>query len=38
MVLTERTNGFDELENHLSALNYDQRAEDALNGIIASMI
>lgn len=37
LLLIERTNGFDELENHLSALNYDQRAEDALNGIIASM-
>ena len=38
LLLIERTNGFDELENHLSTLNYDQRAEDALNGIIASMI
>lgn len=38
LLLIERTNGFDELENHLSALNYDQRAEDALNNIITSMI
>lgn len=38
LLLIERTNGFDELENHLSALNYDQRAENLLNDIIASMI
>ena len=38
LLLIERTNGFDELENHLFALNYDQRAEDALNDIITSMI
>lgn len=38
LLIIERTNSFDELENHLSALNYDQRAEDALNDIIASMI
>ena len=37
LLLIERTNGFDELENHLSALNYDQRAENLLNDIIASM-
>lgn len=38
LLLIERTNGFDELENHLSALNYDQTAENTLNSIIASMI
>lgn len=34
----EKTNGFDELESHLSNRGYDQRAEDMLNNIIASML
>lgn len=38
LLLIDRINGFDELENHLSALNYDQRAEDALNDIIVNLI
>lgn len=37
LLIIERINGFDELEKHLSALNYDQIAEDTLNNIIASM-
>ncbi len=36
--IIERTNGFDELESHLSNRDYDQRAEDMLNDIIASML
>lgn len=36
--IIEKTNGFDELESHLSNRDYDQRAEDMLNGIIASML
>lgn len=35
--IIEKTNGFDELESHLSTLNYDQKAENELNGIILSM-
>ena len=35
--IIEKTNGFDELEGHLSTLNYDQKAENELNGIILSM-
>ena len=36
--IIEKTNGFDELESHLSNRDYDQRAEDMLNNIIASML
>ena len=36
--IIEKTNGFDELESNLSNRDYDQRAEDMLNGIIASML
>lgn len=36
--IIEKTNGFDELESHLSNRDYDQRAEDMLNDIIASML
>ena len=36
--IIEKTNGFNELENHLSDLNYNQRAEDMLNDIISSML
>lgn len=36
--IIEKTNGFDELESHLSNRGYDQRAEDMLNDIIASML
>ena len=36
--IVEKTNGLDELESHLSNRDYDQRAEDMLNNIIASML
>lgn len=36
--IIEKTNGFDELESHLSNRDYDQRAEDMLNDIITSML
>ena len=36
--IIEKTNSFDELESHLSNRGYDQRAEDMLNNIIASML
>ena len=36
--IIEKTNGFDELESHLSNRGYDQKAEDMLNNIIASML
>lgn len=36
--IVEKTNGLDELESYLSNRNYDQRAEDILNNIIASML
>lgn len=35
--IIEKINGFDELEYHLSNLNYDRKAEDMLNSIIASL-
>lgn len=38
LILIEKINGFDELENHLYNLNYDERAEKTLNDIIVSML
>lgn len=35
--IIEKINGLDELECHLSNLNYDRKAEDMLNSIIASL-
>ena len=35
--IIEKINGLDELECHLSNLNYDRKAEDILNSIIASL-
>lgn len=36
--IIEKTNGLNELENHLSSQNYDQGAEDMLNSIISSLV
>lgn len=38
LILIEKINGFDELENHLYNLNYDERAEKTLNDIIGSLL
>ena len=35
--IIEKINGLDDLEYHLSSLNYDQKAENMLNSIIASL-